>query len=156
MSRALATFAAGCFWGVEEAFMSSGKALSTRVGYCGGHTPCPTYRQVCTGETGHAEAIEITFDPSQTSYTDLLDVFWQCHNPTTKDRQGPDVGSQYRSSIFYHDDQQKHDAARSLQAQQKRLAQPIVTEIIPATEFHPAEEYHQQYLRKNGRSFCHI
>ena len=154
--RALATFAAGCFWGVEEAFLASGKVLATRVGYCGGSAASPTYRQVCTGQTGHAEAVEIVFDPARTAYTELLDVFWQCHNPTTRNRQGPDVGSQYRSAIFVHDEQQRLEALQSLARQQPHWPQPIVTEVVAAGPFYPAEEYHQQYLRKQGRAVCHI
>lgn len=156
-----ATFAAGCFWGVEEAFLSSGRVLSTRVGYCGGGaaattTPKPTYELVCKGNTGHAEAVEVTYDPNSTSYDDLLKIFWKNHDPTTLNRQGFDVGEQYRSAIFYHDPEQKATAELSRDHYQKELSRPIVTQILPITTFYPAEDYHQQYLRKSGRSTCHI
>jgi peptide-methionine (S)-S-oxide reductase len=152
----VATFAAGCFWGVEEAFLISNKVISTRVGYTGGHGENPTYRQVCAGGTGHAEAVEVTFDPQQTSYTDLLGIFWRVHDPTTRDRQGPDVGSQYRSCIFFHDEEQHRAAEASLSEQQTTLSKKIVTQIVPAAPFYPAEEYHQQYIRKRGHSSCRI
>ena len=146
----LATFAAGCFWGVEEAFLSSGRVLSTKVGYCGGHTSSPTYQQVCTGTTGHAESLQVAYDPAKTTYGELLHLFWRTHDPTTKDRQGPDVGSQYRSVIFYHDAEQRTEAEESLSERQKELGSKIVTQIVAASTFYPAEEYHQQYIRKRG------
>lgn len=152
-----ATFAAGCFWGVEETFRKIAGVLSTRVGYTGGTTKNPTYGDVCTGETGHAEAVEIVFDPSVVSYEDLLSVFWQMHDPTTSNRQGPDIGTQYRSAIFYHDEKQREAAESSkedLQKDPKFAARKIVTEIVPASEFYPAEEYHQRYLQKRGFATC--
>lgn len=150
----LATFAAGCFWGVEEAFLSSGKIVTTCVGYTGGHTDKPTYKQVCTGTTGHAEAVELVYDPDKVTFRELLGIFWSIHNPTTKNRQGPDVGSQYRSVIFYHDQEQQEEAILSMKEHQKNFQDPIVTEIVSAGPFHPAEEYHQQYVRKTGRNSC--
>ncbi|PJF18188.1 Peptide methionine sulfoxide reductase MsrA [Paramicrosporidium saccamoebae] len=152
----LATFAAGCFWGVEEAFLSSGKIISTQVGYTGGTTASPTYAMVCTGNTGHAEAVKVAYDPQTTTYGDLLGIFWRIHNPTTMNRQGPDSGSQYRSAIFYHDEDQHAQAKASLSEQQQKISNPIVTQIVPASVFYPAEEYHQQYIRKTGRNTCHI
>ena len=153
-----ATFAAGCFWGVEEVFRRVKGVLSTQVGYTGGHTPDPTYRDVCSDRTGHAEAVEVTFDPAQVSYDDLLEVFWSNHNPTTPNRQGPDVGSQYRSAIVYHTPQQQAaaEASKARLAQSGRYSRPIVTEIVPASTFYRAEEYHQRYLEKHGRSHCHL
>ncbi|MGC8863900.1 MAG: bifunctional methionine sulfoxide reductase B/A protein [Armatimonadota bacterium] len=149
-----ATFAAGCFWGVESAFRRYlGKGvISTRVGYTGGHTENPTYELVCSHTTGHAEAVEITYDPNKISYQQLLDIFWSIHDPTTPDRQGPDIGSQYRSAIFYHSPQQKKQAEESKKhlEESKRFAAPIVTEITQAGTFWPAEEYHQQYFEKRG------
>jgi peptide methionine sulfoxide reductase msrA/msrB len=153
-----ATFAAGCFWGVEEAFRALRGVLSTRVGYTGGTLKNPTYEDVCAGTTGHAEAVEIEFDSTEISYDQLLDVFWRIHDPTTLDRQGPDVGAQYRSTIFFHDDAQKAAAVASkarLETSSK-YAGNIVTQIVPATEFYAAEEYHQQYLRKRGQGSCNI
>jgi peptide-methionine (S)-S-oxide reductase len=150
-----ATFAAGCFWGVEAAFRQLPGVTATRVGYSGGQTEDPSYEEVCTDRTGHAEAVEITFDPEQISYDELLDVFWGKHDPTQLNRQGWDVGSQYRSSIFTHGPEQEEAAARSKAAQQAQTAGRIVTEIVPAGEFYEAEEYHQQYLEKRGRSSCH-
>lgn len=151
-----ATFAAGCFWGVEETFTHLDGVMATRVGYTGGTTPNPTYQMVCSHNTGHAEAIEITFDPQKISYTELLDVFWNNHNPTTFNRQGPDVGSQYRSAIFFHSKEQEQLANQSKQALEAshKFERPIVTQIVAATEFYPAEEYHQKYLQKQGRSHC--
>ncbi len=147
---AIATFAAGCFWGVEAKFRQVLGVVSTRVGYTAGTTINPDYKEVCTGETGHAEAIEISFDPDVISFSDLLDIFWKMHNPTTLNRQGPDIGSQYRSAIFYHDDQQKQQALISKQAMNESgyYPIPIVTEITAASTFYPAEEYHQCYLDK--------
>jgi peptide-methionine (S)-S-oxide reductase len=153
----LATFAAGCFWGVEETFRTLPGVTSTRVGYTGGTVPDATYELVCTDTTGHAEAVEITYDSTQVSYEQLLDVFFANHNPTTRNRQGPDVGTQYRSAIFVHDDAQRTAAERfiaELEASGAR-GRPIVTEICPATTFYPAEDYHQQYLLKRGLGSCH-
>ena len=153
-----ATFGAGCFWGVEAAFRTVKGVVSTQVGYSGGRTPAPTYEQVCSGRTGHAEAVEVTYDPTQVSYNDLLRVFWENHDPTTPNRQGPDVGEQYRSAIFFHTPEQEAAAKASvaiLEAE-KRFRRPIVTQIVPAGPFHRAEEYHQQYLEKRGQASCHI
>ena len=147
-----ATFAAGCFWGVEERFRQVKGVKATTVGYTGGMSKNPTYEDVCSGQTGHAEAIEIVFDPDQVTYVELLSVFWESHNPTTRNQQGPDVGTQYRSAIFYHTPEQKDSAIAS----QKKLKdsgqyqQEIVTEITPASTFYRAEEYHQQYFEKRG------
>jgi peptide-methionine (S)-S-oxide reductase len=153
-----ATFGAGCFWGVEAAFRQIPGVVATRVGYTGGHTANPTYEAVCSHTTGHAEAVEVTFDPARASYEQLLDVFWTEHNPTTKDRQGLDIGSQYRSAIFFHSPEQQAAAERTKEAQQAKLHWPrkIVTEIVPAAEFYEAEDYHQQYLEKRGRSSCTV
>ena len=153
---AKATFAAGCFWGVEAAFSDVEGVLSTTVGYTGGTLENPTYEQVCTGETGHAEAVALEFDPSRIAYEQLLDFFWRIHDPTTLNRQGPDVGHQYRSVIFYHDEEQKKAALTSKANLEKSGAyeHPIVTEIVPAAVFYPAEEYHQRYFEKHGRT-CH-
>lgn len=151
-----ATFGAGCFWGVEAAFRQLAGVKSTRVGYAGGSMPKPTYQDVCTDETGHAEVVEVTFDPSAINYHDLLEVFWDNHDPTTKDRQGPDVGTQYRSVIFYHSPEQEVEARASRDAAQARFKRPIVTEIVTAPQFWPAEDYHQQYLEKRGLSHCRI
>lgn len=146
----IATFAAGCFWGVEAKFRQVPGVLSTRVGYTGGQTTDPDYKMVCTGQTGHAEAIEITFDPNVISYDQLLDVFWQLHDPTTLNQQGPDRGTQYRSAVFYHDAKQQQQAIdKKQQLNESVFAQrPIVTEISPASIFYPAEEYHQCYIEK--------
>ena len=147
-----ATFAAGCFWGIEEAFRQVKGVVATAVGYSGGHFEKPTYEQVCTLNTGHAEAIRIIFDPRVVSYKALLDVFWKVHDPTTKDRQGPDVGKQYRSVIFYHSEEQKAAALVSKEELEKSGAfkNPIVTEIVPVSDFYMAEDYHQQYFEKKG------
>jgi peptide-methionine (S)-S-oxide reductase len=155
---AKATFAAGCFWGVEAAFRQVSGVKSTAVGYTGGQTPNPTYEQVCTDRTGHAEAVEVEFDPAAVSYDQLLAVFWQNHDPTQLNRQGPDYGSQYRSAIFYHTPEQQAAAEASLKrlAESGKFNRPIVTQIVPAAAFHRAEEYHQQYLEKRGQSGCHI
>lgn len=152
-----ATFAAGCFWGVETAFKSLNGVLSTEVGYTGGQAENPGYELVCTGRTGHAEAVRIEFDPETISFEDLLETFWNTHDPTTPNRQGADVGSQYRSAIFYHDEQQKEAAEKSIAVLDAADSydNPVVTEIQPATEFWPAEEYHQDYFAKNpGAAFC--
>ena len=156
MATEKATFAAGCFWGVEAAFRQIKGVVSTQVGYMGGKMKNPTYDDVCTDETGHAEAVEITYEPKKVSYDKLLDVFWQNHNPTQLNRQGPDVGTQYRSVIFYHSKEQKEKATKSLKEEQKKYKSRIATEIVPASTFYRAEEYHQQYLEKKGLSTCHI
>ena len=153
-----ATFAAGCFWGVEATFQQTAGVTATRVGYIGGRAEDPTYKLVCTGRTGHAEAVEVTYDPAKISYAQLLDVFWKGHDPTQLNRQGPDFGTQYRSAIFYHNDEQKHaaeNAKRNLQRSGNYTRQRIVTQIAPARTFYPAEEYHQQYLQKRGKIVCH-
>jgi peptide-methionine (S)-S-oxide reductase len=154
----IGTFGAGCFWGVEAAYRQLPGVLSTRVGYLGGTMENPTYRDVCSGRTGHAEVVEVTYDPTRLSYDDLLTVFWENHDPTTLNRQGPDVGEQYRSAIFYHDDEQKGAAEASKAGRDKsgRYRRPIVTEITPASAFYEAEDYHQQYLEKRGLASCHI
>jgi len=146
-----ATFAAGCFWHVEAAFQNKPGIISTTVGYTGGTTKNATYNQVCSDTTGHAEAVEIEFDPKKTSYKQLLDIFWQCHDPTQMNRQGPDEGTQYRSAIFYHNDEQKKEAEASKKAMQKKLTKTIATEIVKASTFYRAEEYHQQYFKKHGK-----
>ncbi len=143
-----ASFAAGCFWQVEETFRRVPGVLSTQVGYSGGEAPNPTYREVCSGSTGHAETLEIEFDPAQVSYDQLLDVFWEVHDPTQLNRQGPDVGTQYRSAIFFHSPEQEAAARASKQAVQARSRKDIVTETLPAADFHRAEEYHQRYMEK--------
>jgi peptide-methionine (S)-S-oxide reductase len=147
----IATFAAGCFWGVEVVFLSLTGVVSTRVGYCGGHTDNPTYRDVCSHNTGHAEAVEVTFDPLQISYNDLLKVFWACHDPTQVNRQGPDIGEQYRSVIFYHSENQRESALASCAELESghTFRRSIATEIVPATVFWEAEAYHQKYHQKN-------
>jgi len=148
-----ATFAAGCFWGVEHKFHQVEGVLSTVAGYSGGHVENPTYKQVCTDKTGHAEAIKITYDPSKVSYSKLLEVFFSIHDPTQLNRQGPDVGKQYRSSIFYHSEEQKQLAKKMVENLEKsaQFRKRIVTEILPASEFYKAEEYHQQYIEKLNR-----
>src|SRR5207249_6478014 len=153
-----ATFGAGCFWGVEAAFRQVKGVLSTAVGYSGGHRDNPTYKDVCSGRTGHAEVVEVEYDPSQVSYDDLLKVFWDNHDPTTMNRQGPDAGAQYRSAIFYHSPEQQAAAAASKEARQANgeYRRPIVTEIVPAATFWKAEDHHQQYLEKRGLSHCHL
>ncbi len=153
----IATFAAGCFWGVEAKFRQLPGVKNTRVGYTGGQTADPGYKQVCSGETGHAEAIEVEFDPAIISYVELLDFFWKIHNPTTLNRQGPDIGSQYRSAVFYHDAEQQKQAEnrKSELNASSHFSQPIVTEITAASVFYPAEEYHQCYLEKQGRGNGH-
>jgi peptide-methionine (S)-S-oxide reductase len=153
-----ATFAAGCFWGVEATFRQIPGVISTRVGYIGGKTENPTYKEVCTDGTGHAEAVEVEFDPSKVAYNDLLQVFWENHDPTQVNRQGPDWGTQYRTAIFYHSPEQQAQAEASKQAleQSHRYPKPIATQIVPAVIFYPAEDYHQQYLEKRGLASCHI
>ena len=151
-----ATFAAGCFWGVEAAFRETPGVLGTTVGYTGGSTKNPSYEQVCSHTTGHAEAVEVEFDPDQISYDKLLDVFFSIHDPTQKNRQGPDIGDQYRTAIFVHDDEQSKEAKASKEAHANDFARPIVTEITPATTFYPAEDYHQRYLEKRGMASCVI
>ena len=155
---AKATFAEGCFWGVEANFRRVLGVTSTTVGYTGGKLPNPTYEDVCTDRTGHAEAVEVEFDPSKVRYEDLLEVFWSTHDPTTPNRQGPDFGTQYRSAIFYHDAAQEGAARASKERQEKsgRFKRPIVTEIVPAVPFYRAEDYHQQYYEKRGLKGCHI
>jgi peptide-methionine (S)-S-oxide reductase len=153
-----ATFGAGCFWGVESAFRNVEGVMDAAVGFMGGTTADPSYRDVCTGCTGHAEVTQVTFDPSCVSYERLLDVFWQIHDPTTLNRQGPDHGTQYRSAIFFHTPEQEAAARASVQKLEaaKRFPRPIVTQIVPAGDFYRAEEYHQRYFEKNGISACHI
>lgn len=155
---AKATFAAGCFWGVEASFRQIPGVISTRVGYTGGHFPNPTYRDVCTDNTGHAEAVEVEYDPAKVSYDQLLNVFWENHDPTQVNRQGPDWGTQYRSAIFFHAPEQEKEAKESKEKLEKsgRYHKPIATQIVPATTFHQAEDYHQQYLEKRGLASCHI
>ena len=153
-----ATFAAGCFWGVEQTFRQIPGVISTRVGYIGGTTADPNYKQVCNGDTGHAEAVEITYDPAKVNYADLLRVFWENHDPTQLNRQGPDWGTQYRSAVFFHSPEQQALAQSSKDALGAAVERPrrIVTQIVPAAEFFPAEDYHQQYLEKRGLASCHI
>lgn len=152
----VATFAAGCFWGVEETFRRVKGVVGTKVGYTGGHTTYPSYHAVCEGETGHAEAIRIEYDPKTVTYDDLLELFWNMHDPTTVNRQGPDIGTQYRSVIFCHTEEQREKALASKNAQDAsgKYPRPIVTEVVDAQTFYPAEEYHQRYLEKRGRRFC--
>jgi len=152
-----ATFAAGCFWHVETSFRQVPGVLSTQVGYTGGHLKNPTYKQVCTGRTGHAEAVQIVYDPNQVSYEKLLDVFWSIHDPTTINRQGPDIGTQYRAAIFYHTPEQRQAAIKSKEqlAKSGRITGRIVTQIEQAREFYRAEEYHQRYFEKQGLATCH-
>lgn len=158
MSLAHAIFAAGCFWGVQSAFDSVPGVYSTQVGYVGGTTPAPSYEQVSSGKTGHAEAVEVTYAPQLTSYEQLLDVFFKIHNPTTLNRQGPDIGTQYRSAIFYLNEKQKAAAVDKITElkRHKTFSAPIVTEVVPAKTFYPAEDYHQDYLKKRGKSHCGI
>jgi len=151
-----ATFGAGCFWGVEETFRTIPGVTDTAVGYCGGTTENPRYEDVCTDGTGHAEVVQITFDPSRISYEKLLDIFWANHNPTTKNAQGPDTGSQYRSVIFYHSEDQREsaEASKAVQGKSGKWKNPIVTEIVGTKPFYRAEEYHQKYLMRAGRDSC--
>ena len=153
-----AAFGAGCCWGVEAAFRQIKGVVSTQVGYMGGKMKNPTYEDVCTDETGHAEVVEITYDPKRVSYEKLLEVFWQNHDPTQVNRQGPDVGTQYRTMIFYHNEGQKKVAIATKEKLEKsrKYNKPIMTKIVPASTFYKAEEYHQQYLEKRGLSTCHI
>ena len=153
-----ATFGAGCFWGVEAEFRQVEGVVSTAVGYSGGATTDPTYKDVCRGDTGHAEVVEVTYDPARVPYDRLLEVFWNAHDPTTLNRQGPDVGDQYRSAIFFHDAEQEAAARESKAAldNEGRFRDPIVTTIEPASTFYRAEEYHQRYLEKRGLAHCHI
>jgi peptide-methionine (S)-S-oxide reductase len=154
----IATFAAGCFWGVEAFFRQLPGVKSTRVGYTGGNKENPTYEDVCSDRTGHAEAVEVSYDPQTVPYNKLLEVFWENHDPTQVDRQGPDIGSQYRSVIFYQDETQRIAAEQSRKALEAsgKFAKPIATQILPAETFYEAEDYHQQYLEKRGLSTCHI
>ena len=153
-----ATFGAGCFWGVEETFRKIKGVKDTAVGYTGGALKDPTYKDVCTNESGHAEVVQVIFDPAEVSYDELLDVFWSNHNPTTLNRQGPDWGTQYRSAIFFHSPEQEAKARASKENLEKsgRYYRPIVTQIVPEAVFYRAEEYHQRYLEKRGVSSCHI
>lgn len=158
MSTEIATFGAGCFWGVEETFRNLDGVTDTAVGYSGGHADNPTYRQVCNGDTGHAEVVQVEYDPEQVSYDTLLATFWEAHDPTQVNRQGPDVGAQYRSAIFFHTPEQERAARASKQALDAsgRLRRPVATEITPASTFWRAEDYHQQYLAKRGMASCKI
>ncbi|MEN3017305.1 MAG: peptide-methionine (S)-S-oxide reductase MsrA [Candidatus Methanosuratincola petrocarbonis] len=151
MATAVATFGMGCFWGAEHIFRKVSGMISTTVGYMGGSYENPTYRDVCTGRTGHAEVVQVLYDPDRVSYERLLEVFWESHDPTTLNRQGPDVGSQYRSVIFYHTPEQREVAVkmRSVLERSGRFARPIVTEILPAAKFYRAEEYHQKYFDRH-------
>jgi peptide-methionine (S)-S-oxide reductase len=158
MNTSLATFGAGCFWGVEARFRAQPGVQEAVSGYMGGDLEDPGYRAVCTGQTGHAEVVQVTFDPEQVSYPQLLALFFSLHDPTTLNRQGPDIGTQYRSVIFTHDEAQAAQARRALENLQTgdRFDRPIVTQIAPATAFWRAEEYHQRYLEKNHGGFCHL
>jgi peptide-methionine (S)-S-oxide reductase len=149
-----ATFGAGCFWHVEDLFRKTKGVTSTKVGYTGGNLTNPTYEEVCTDKTGHAEAVEVEYDPNEISYDELLEIFWNNHDPTSLNRQGPDVGIQYRSSIFFHDDSQKQTAQKSKEKLNSsgKFSKSIVTEIVPSPEFYKAEEYHQKYFQKHGLS----
>jgi peptide-methionine (S)-S-oxide reductase len=158
MTTETATFAAGCFWGVEEAFRTLPGVIATTVGYTGGSQREPSYQEVCTGTTGHAEAVRVEFDPEQVSYDQLLDVFWQNHVPTQVDRQGPDRGTQYRTEVFVHGPEQEAAARASKEREEAsgRHRRPIATRITPAADFWPAEDYHQQYLAKRGMAHCRV
>ncbi len=151
-----ATFGAGCFWGVEAAFRALDGVTSTAVGYLGGTLDNPSYKDVCTGRTGHAEVVQVEYDPGRISFDELLEIFWSSHNPTTMNRQGWDIGTQYRSAIFFHTPEQEAAARASIEANSGRWNKPIVTEITPASTFYIAEDYHQQYLEKRGQASCHI
>jgi peptide-methionine (S)-S-oxide reductase len=154
----IATFGAGCFWGIEAAFRQVPGVTDAVVGYAGGHTANPTYKDVCTDGTGHAEVVQVTFDPEQLNYEKLLEVFWKIHDPTQLNRQGPDFGTQYRSAIFFHSPEQEAVARKSKEQAQAsgRFRRPVVTEITPASTFYRAEEYHQRYLEKRGAASCHF
>jgi peptide-methionine (S)-S-oxide reductase len=153
----IATFGAGCFWGIEAAFRRVPGVVDAVVGYSGGEMPNPTYKDVCTDETGHAEVVQVTFDPAKLSYEKLLDAFWAMHDPTQVNRQGPDFGSQYRTAIFFHSPEQEVAAKKSKAALDAsgKFRRPIATEITPAATFYRAEEYHQRYLDKRGAASCH-
>jgi len=154
----IATFGAGCFWGIEAAFRRVPGVLDAAVGYSGGHTQNPNYQEVCTDTTGHAEVVQVTFDPEKVSYDQLLNVYWTIHDPTQVNRQGPDYGAQYRTAIFFHSPEQEAAAKKSKQALEAggKLRRPVATEITPAGPFWRAEEYHQRYLEKRGAASCHI
>ncbi|HLC36953.1 MAG TPA: peptide-methionine (S)-S-oxide reductase MsrA [archaeon] len=156
LKKEKATFAAGCFWGVEDTFMKTKGVLSTVVGYTGGKTKNPSYEEVCSGRTGHAEAVQVEFDSDKISFKELLDLFFRIHNPTQVNRQGPDVGSQYRSAIFYHSEEQRKEALKEIKKlkEMKKYAKEIATQVVPAAEFFKAEEYHQKYLKKNKKAVC--
>jgi peptide-methionine (S)-S-oxide reductase len=151
-----ATFAAGCFWGVEATFAKVKGVVETAVGYEGGTMDQPSYEDVCTDETGHAEVVQLRFDPALVSFDQLLDLFFKMHDPTTRDRQGPDHGTQYRSAVFYHGEAQKAAAAKAIERAQPRFKRPIVTRLEPAATFWRAEDYHQRYLEKRGMDNCHL
>lgn len=153
---ALATFAAGCFWGVEDFFRHVPGVVDAVSGYTGGQATSPTYEQVCSGRTGHAEAVLVTYDPSKVSYDRLLEEFFRHHDPTTPNRQGPDVGTQYRSAVFTHDAEQERLAKEALERYQARFGRPIVTQVEPASTFWPAEAYHQRYTERTGHGACHV
>ncbi len=155
-STETATIAAGCFWHVEEGFREVKGVISTAVGYTGGNMKNPSYQVVCSDETGHAEAVEIIFDPATISYSKILEIFWSIHDPTQVDRQGPDFGTQYRSVIFYHSDEQRKIALASKEKAQKKYGKPIATQIVPRATFYKAEEYHQQYLHKKCLKTCEV
>jgi peptide-methionine (S)-S-oxide reductase len=152
----VATFAAGCFWGVEDFFRSVPGVVDVVSGYTGGSVRRPTYEQVCSGSTGHAESVLVTYDPEKVSYEELLGEFWRHHDPTTPNRQGPDVGTQYRSAVFFHDADQERLAHQSLSKVQERFRRQIVTVLVPATTFWPAEAYHQRYVERTGHGACHV
>jgi peptide-methionine (S)-S-oxide reductase len=158
MSHQKASFAAGCFWGVEARFREIEGVVDAVSGYMGGHNANPNYKEVCSGRTGHAETVQVEFDDRQVSYRQLLETFFALHNPTTLNRQGPDVGSQYRSAVFWHDPEQRQAAQDMIEALNAagKWSSPIVTEVVEAPEFWPAEEYHQRYFEKNGGGFCHV
>ncbi|MFH1500810.1 MAG: peptide-methionine (S)-S-oxide reductase MsrA [archaeon] len=158
MANKIATFAAGCFWHIEEEFSKLSGVVATKAGYTGGKSEYknPTYKQVCSGRTGHAEAVQVEFDDERISYKELLDLFWKLHDPTSLNRQGPDIGEQYRSAIFYHNAEQKKRAEESKKQLQEKLKKEVVTEIKRAAEFWPAEEHHQKYMEKNKGRVCGI
>ena len=158
MSQQTASFAAGCFWGVEARFRAVEGVLDAVSGYMGGHTQNPSYQDICRGDTGHAEAVQVTFDDEQVSYDELLDLFFDSHNPTTLNRQGPDFGSQYRSAVFWHDEDQRTATEQKISEVNAsgKWPDPVVTQLAKAPEFWRAEEYHQRYLEKNGAGFCKV